>query len=233
MTAGNGGRSRNSPGETRVLHKRRAPGGQCKLERRGGVLQVAQSEEGKTLCLPTEDSGACLPAGSITRYYFGDDESELKDYAWYGYNSGGKTHPVGAKTPNAFGLYDMHGNVWQWCEDWYGSYSASSVVNPTGPASGSGRVDRGGCWRDYARFAVCEPPRPARIRQQPGLSRRAKPGRPVRRLCGRVGRWNSRTRRAPGGLTKIAVRGGTSNRISDNLLHLIDVRVKTRQSCCL
>jgi formylglycine-generating enzyme required for sulfatase activity/serine/threonine protein kinase len=104
-----------------------------------------EREQGHVYRLPTEAQWeyACR-AGSITRYCFGDDVSKLKDYAWYGSNGG--THPVGKKRPNAFGLYDMHGNVWQWCEDWFGSYAASAVVDPTGPASGSCRVDRGGGW---------------------------------------------------------------------------------------
>jgi formylglycine-generating enzyme required for sulfatase activity len=88
-------------------------------------------------------------AGSTTRYYFGDDEAELGKYAWYSNNSDG-THPVGQKKPNAWGLYDMHGNVWEWCQDWYGEYTRS-VTDPKGPKSGEGRVLRGGSWFNNAR----------------------------------------------------------------------------------
>ncbi|MGA2255335.1 MAG: formylglycine-generating enzyme family protein, partial [Thermoguttaceae bacterium] len=90
--------------------------------------------------LPTEAQWeyACR-AGTTTRYCFGDRESQIGDYAWYEANAAGRIHPVGEKNPNAWGLYDMHGNVWEWCQDWYdGAYYAHSPTDdPTGPVMGS------------------------------------------------------------------------------------------------
>ena len=104
---------------------------------------------GRTLRLPTEAEWeyACR-AGATSRFCFGDSDSGLGEYAWYGNNSGGKTHPVGGKKANAFGLYDMHGNVWEWCADWYdgGYYKQSPTDDPRGPRGGKTRVLRGGSW---------------------------------------------------------------------------------------
>ncbi|MBI9030835.1 SUMF1/EgtB/PvdO family nonheme iron enzyme [bacterium] len=76
--------------------------------------------------------------------YSGSDD--IHSVAWYGHNSGRTTHNVGTKAPNSLGIYDMSGNVWEWCNDRYGSYSSSALTDPVGPATGSGRVNRGGSW---------------------------------------------------------------------------------------
>lgn len=112
--------------------------------------KLSELPEEKTNCahyrLPTEAEWeyACR-AGTITTWYSGDDESRLKDIAWYRTNAEGKTHPVAQKTPNAWGLYDMHGNVWEWCQDWWAPdyYGASPLENPMGPKTGFDRIGRG------------------------------------------------------------------------------------------
>jgi formylglycine-generating enzyme required for sulfatase activity len=101
----------------------------------------------ETFRLPTEAEWeyACR-AGSSTAYSFGGHPSPLAQHAWFYSNSRDKTHPVGQKKPNAFGLYDMHGNIWEWCCDWYGEYRVDSTVDPAGSPEGSSRVLRGGSW---------------------------------------------------------------------------------------
>jgi formylglycine-generating enzyme required for sulfatase activity len=99
--------------------------------------------------LPTEAEWEYACRAGTTADYAGN----LDDMAWYGSNSGDKTHPVGTKQPNAWGLYDMHGNVWEWCSDWFKEdyYQNSPEVDPPGPPTGSRRVIRGGGWGNYAR----------------------------------------------------------------------------------
>ncbi|MCI0392631.1 MAG: SUMF1/EgtB/PvdO family nonheme iron enzyme [Acidobacteria bacterium] len=119
--------------------------------------EAISKRTGKTYRLPTEAEWeyACR-AGSTTKCCFGDGEKSIGDYAWWYENSDGKIHPVGQKKPNAWGLYDMHGNVWEWCSDWCGAgYYAEcerqgAVADPQGPGTGSNRVNRGGGWGSSA-----------------------------------------------------------------------------------
>ncbi|MCP4700060.1 MAG: SUMF1/EgtB/PvdO family nonheme iron enzyme, partial [Gammaproteobacteria bacterium] len=111
----------------------------------------AQTQEEYRLLTEAEWEYACR-AGSETAYFFGDDEKRFGDYAWYSENSGGKTHPTGEKKPNAWGLYDMHGNAWEWVHDCYGYYPKEAQRNPTGPETGSSRVVRGSSWTGPARY---------------------------------------------------------------------------------
>jgi formylglycine-generating enzyme required for sulfatase activity len=138
-------------------------------------------QTGEHYALPTEAQWeyACR-AGTTTRWSCGDDEEVLGEHAWYAQNAGGKLHAVGQKQPNPWGLFDMHGNVWEWCSDWYASYYSQQLVagseqsssrtrrflsrlirnpsgseqtpceNPSGPESGSYRVFRGGSWSNVA-----------------------------------------------------------------------------------
>ena len=114
---------------------------------------------GRTFRLPTEAEWEfAARGGNQSQGYQYSGSNKLGSVAWYGDNSGSKTHPVATKSANELGLYDMSGNVWEWCQDWYGSYSSSSQTNPTGPSSGSDRVIRGGSWSNYAwccRVANC------------------------------------------------------------------------------
>ena len=108
--------------------------------------------DGYVFALPTEAQWEYACRAGTTGAYAGDPAK----MSWYDRTSGGVTHPVGARQSNAWGLYDMTGNVYQWCADWYGSYPGGAVTDPTGPPSGSAHVLRGGAWyydRSYCRSA--------------------------------------------------------------------------------
>lgn len=116
------------------------------------IRRLNAREGMNTYRLPTEAEWefACR-AGSNTRYHFGDGDQILWHYAWFGDNSGNKTHPVGQKNPNKWGLYDMYGNVLEWCSDWYGNYPTGHIFDPEGSRNGSHKVVRGGSWHDFSR----------------------------------------------------------------------------------
>lgn len=97
--------------------------------------------------LPTEAEWEyAARAGTTTVYYCGDNSSCLKDIAWYNINANNKIKPVAQKTPNAFGLYDISGNVWEWVWDYYSQDYGANATDPTGPTSGQRKVLRGCCW---------------------------------------------------------------------------------------
>jgi len=110
-------------------------------------IRKLNAQTGKQYRLPTEAEWeyACR-GGMQSAHYKYSGSNTAGNVAWYSENSSNTTHPVGTKSPNELGIYDMSGNVWEWCSDWYGNYSASDQMNPQGPSSGSNRVFRGGGW---------------------------------------------------------------------------------------
>lgn len=113
-------------------------------------LRKLNAKTGKNYRLPTEAEWEyAARGGNLSRGYKYAGSNSVDEVAWYTSNSGSKTHPVGEKKPNELGLYDMSGNVDEWCQDWYGNYSFSTQTNPTGPSTGSGHVTRGGSWIRY------------------------------------------------------------------------------------
>jgi formylglycine-generating enzyme required for sulfatase activity len=119
-------------------------------------IKRLNAKSGINYRLPTEAEWeyAARSGGKAEKWAGTNNESELKDYAWYYKNSDNEIHPVGQKKPNGLGLYDMSGNVWEWVQDWYDEdyYKNSPKDNPKGPSSGQHRVLRGGSWYDFARY---------------------------------------------------------------------------------
>ena len=111
-------------------------------------IQKLSEKTGKKFSLPTEAQWefACR-AGTTTQWNFGENENIAVDYAWINENSNKTTHPVGSKEPNAWGIYDMYGNIQEWCADWYtNKYKIDDYTDPIGPSYGDSRVVRGGGW---------------------------------------------------------------------------------------
>ena len=116
--------------------------------------QAGHLPDGFEYRLPSEAEWeyACR-AGSTNLFAFGDDASAADQYAWTAENCDATTHPVGQKSPNAWGLYDMHGNVWEWCSDWFEPYPAAPLSDPVGPATSKYKVFKGGGWNQDAPYA--------------------------------------------------------------------------------
>ena len=107
----------------------------------GFIEELNRREGANVYRLPTEAEWEyAVRAGTQTAYHFGTAANRLGQYGWYEGNSNNRTHPVGGKRPNAWGLYDLHGNVWEWVQDWYGAYPRGLVTDPRGPSSGADRV---------------------------------------------------------------------------------------------
>ncbi|HVS53851.1 MAG TPA: formylglycine-generating enzyme family protein [Opitutaceae bacterium] len=115
-------------------------------------LAKLSAKTGRKFTLPTEAQWefACR-AGSTTTWSFGERDTNAADYGWLGENSSGTTHPVGEKKPNAWGLHDMHGNVWEWCADFYTkhAYASKDAIDPRGPPPSEGHILRGGAWGEH------------------------------------------------------------------------------------
>jgi formylglycine-generating enzyme required for sulfatase activity len=129
-------------------------------EGRAFILNGQYGCFGDCYSLPTESQWEyAARGGTVTAFYNGNithpigNDPNLNEIGWYGQNSESTTHPVARKQPNNWGLYDMSGNVWEWCQDWHGAYPDGPLTDPTGASSGTNRVIRGGSWDNSARHA--------------------------------------------------------------------------------
>jgi formylglycine-generating enzyme required for sulfatase activity len=137
----------NNPSE---FKGERRPVGEVSWDDAQQFIVKLNAQAGRNYRLPTEAEWeyAARSGGKREKWAGTSDENSLRKYAWYKENSGEKTHVVGTKKPNGLGIYDMSGNLWEWCQDWYGAvyYEESPKDNPQGPKTGTSRVLRGGSW---------------------------------------------------------------------------------------
>lgn len=119
-------------------------------------IEKLNTATGKTFRMPTEAEWEyAARGGHKSKGYKYSGSDNIDDVAWYGSNAKLSTHTVGSKAPNELGIYDMSGNVFEWCQDWYGSYSSDAQTNPTGPGNGSGRITRGGGYDTSTPYCRC------------------------------------------------------------------------------
>jgi len=144
----------NLPGMAQRITRPHHPGTVSWNDAQEFIAQLNRMEGGNRYRLPTEAEWEyAARGGTTTAYSFGDNDADLGRHAWFGEDfATGGTHPVGQKAPNPWGLHDVHGNAWEWVQDWFdlAYYASSRSVDPIGPQQGSKRVVRGGSWHTTA-----------------------------------------------------------------------------------
>ncbi len=142
----------NNPSEFRFFANY-LPVEQVSFEDIQEFITKLNEKTGKIFRLPTEAEWEyAARGGKKSKRYKYAGSNNIDDVAWYIDNSDDKTHPVKTKRPNELGIYDMSGNVWEWCSDWSGEYTSNAQTNPQGPSSGNVRIVRGGAWDDSAKY---------------------------------------------------------------------------------